>query len=30
VPADRFVEEEGYTGGQMLKEPIRINGARIN
>jgi len=30
VPADRFVEEEGYTGGQMLKEPVRIISARIN
>jgi peptidyl-prolyl cis-trans isomerase A (cyclophilin A) len=30
VRADRFVEEEGYTGGQMLKEPIRIISAEIN
>jgi len=30
VPADRFVEEEGYTGGQMLKKPVRIISARNN
>ena len=29
VPADRFIQEEGYTGGQMLKEPVRIIRARI-
>ena len=30
VPTDRFVQEEGYTGGQMLKEPVRITSARVN
>ena len=30
VPADHFIQAEGYTGGQMLKEPVRIIGARIN
>jgi len=30
VPTDRFVEEEGYTGGQILKEPVRIISARTN
>jgi peptidyl-prolyl cis-trans isomerase A (cyclophilin A) len=30
VPADRFVEEEGYTGGQILKEPVQIISARID
>jgi hypothetical protein len=30
VPADRFVQEEGYTGGQILKEPVRIINAEIS
>jgi peptidyl-prolyl cis-trans isomerase A (cyclophilin A) len=30
VPADRFVQEEGYTGGQILKEPVTIISARTN
>lgn len=30
VPTDRFVQAEGYTGGQMLKEPVRIISARTN
>jgi len=30
VPADSFIQAEGYTGGQMLKEPVRIIGARIS
>jgi len=29
VPADSFIQEEGYTGGQMLKEPVWIIGATI-
>jgi peptidyl-prolyl cis-trans isomerase A (cyclophilin A) len=30
VPADRFEQGEGYLGGQILKEPVRIISARIN
>ena len=30
VPANRFIQEEGYTGGQILEEPIRFIGARVN
>ena len=30
VPADRFIEEEGYTGGQILKEPVRIIRAQVS
>jgi cyclophilin family peptidyl-prolyl cis-trans isomerase len=30
VPANRFIQEEGYTGGQILKEPVRIISARID
>jgi peptidyl-prolyl cis-trans isomerase A (cyclophilin A) len=30
VPADRFIQEEGYTGGQILKEPVRIISARVD
>ncbi len=29
VPADRFIQGEGYFEGQMLKEPVRIISARI-
>jgi len=29
VPANRFIKGEGYVGGQILKEPVRIISARI-
>ena len=30
VPADRFEQGEGYFGGQMLKEPVRIISAQVS